>query len=147
MPAARDVAPLHIVTVCVRGRDTYAKRPFGGPEAVLTYLACYTHRVAIANSRLVAMNRHGLTFRWKDYRARSAGKTWRKTMTLTPHEFIRLFLLHVLPDGVQRIRHYGILASGRRANAIARIQQVIAAAGQDRQGPGLGSGRIIRSGR
>jgi len=105
----------------------YAKRPFGGPEAVLAYLARYTHRVAIANSRLVAMDRHGITFRWKDYRARSAGKAWRKTMTLTVHEFIRRFLLHVLPDGFHRIRHYGLLASNRRADTIARIREIIAA--------------------
>ncbi len=105
----------------------YAKRPFGGPEAVLAYLARYTHRVAIANSRLVAMDRHGVTFRWKDYRARSSGKAWRKTMTLTAHAFIHRFLLHVLPDGFHRIRHYGLLASSRRAHTIARIRQVIAA--------------------
>lgn len=106
----------------------YAKRPFGGPEAVLAYLARYTHRVAIANSRLVAMDRHGVTFCWKDYRARSAGKVWRKTMTLMAHEFIRRFLLHVLPDGFHRIRHYGLLASSRRADTIARIRQIMAAA-------------------
>lgn len=105
----------------------YAKRPFGGPDAVLAYLARYTHRVAIANSRLVAMDRHGVTFRWKDYRARSAGKIWRKTMTLPAHDFIRRFLLHVLPDGFHRIRHYGLLASSRRADTIARIRQSIAA--------------------
>jgi hypothetical protein len=106
----------------------YAKRPFGGPEAVLAYLARYTHRVAIANSRLVGMDRHGVTFRWKDYRARSSGKAWQKTMTLTAHEFIRRFLLHVLPDGFHRIRHYGLLASSRRADTIARIKQIMAAA-------------------
>lgn len=106
----------------------YAKRPFGGPEAVLAYLARYTHRVAISNSRLVAMDRHGVTFSWKDYRARSAGKTWRKTMTLTAHEFIRRFLLHVLPDGFHRIRHYGLLASSRRADTTVRIREIIAAA-------------------
>jgi hypothetical protein len=105
----------------------YAKRPFGGPDAVLAYLARYTHRVAIANSRLVAVDRHGVTFRWKDYRARSAGRTWRKIMKLTAHEFIRRFLLHVLPDGFHRIRHYGLLASGCRADTIARIRQMIAA--------------------
>ncbi len=106
----------------------YAKRPFGGPDAVLAYLARYTHRVAIANSRLVAMDRHGVTFRWKDYRARSSGKVWRKTMTLTAPEFIRRFLLHVLPDGFHRIRHYGLLASSRRADTIVRIREIIAAA-------------------
>jgi hypothetical protein len=105
----------------------YTKRPFGGPEAVLAYLARYTHRVAIANSRLVAMDRRGVAFRWKDYRARSSGKAWRKTMTLTAHEFIRRFLLHVLPDGFHRIRHYGLLASGRRAGTIAHIRQTITA--------------------
>ena len=109
----------------------YAKRPFGGPEAVLAYLARYTHRVAIANSRLVAMDRHGVTFRWKDYRARSSGKVWRKTMTLTAHEFIRRFLLHVLPNGFHRIRYYGLLASSRRADTIASIRQIIAAATPD----------------
>ncbi|WP_332687746.1 IS91 family transposase, partial [Devosia sp.] len=103
----------------------YAKRPFGGPEAVLADLARYTHRVAIANSRLVAMDRRGVTFHWKDYRARSAGKTWRKTMTLTANEFIRRFLLHVLPDGFHRIRHYGLLASSRRAATIARVRQIM----------------------
>ena len=82
----------------------YAKRPFGGPEAVLAYLARYTHRVAIANSRLVAMDWRGVRFRWKDYRARSSGKAWIRTMTLAAHEFIRRFLLHVLPDGFHRIR-------------------------------------------
>jgi hypothetical protein len=104
----------------------YAKRPFGRPEA-----ARYTHRVAIANSRLVGMDRHGVTFSWKDYRARSAGKTWRKTMTLTAQEFIRRFLLHVLPDGFHRIRHYGLLASSRRAGTIVRIRQIIAATTPD----------------
>ncbi|MGO4675540.1 IS91 family transposase [Bosea sp. 2YAB26] len=105
----------------------YAKRPFGGPEAVLAYLARYTHRVAIANSRLVAMDRRGVSFRWKDYRARSSGKVWRKTMTVAAHEFIRRFLLHVLPDGFHRIRHYGLLASSRRAPTIAHVRQIIAA--------------------
>ncbi|SDG43875.1 Putative transposase [Bosea robiniae] len=94
---------------------------------MLAYLARYTHRVAIANSRLVGMDRHGVTFSWKDYRARSAGKTWRKTITLTAHEFIRRFLLHVLPDGFHRILHYGLLASSRRAGTITRIRQTIAA--------------------
>ena len=109
----------------------YAKRPFGGPEAVLAYLARYTHRVAIANSRIIAMDRNGVTFRWKDYRARSSGKVWRKTMTLTAPEFIRRFLLHVLPDGFHRIRHYGLLASSRRADTIVRIREIIAAATLD----------------
>jgi Putative transposase/Transposase zinc-binding domain len=98
----------------------YAKRPFAGPEAVLAYLSRYTHRVAISNSRLVSMDERGVSFRWKDYRAR--GQTRHKTMTLTPQEFMRRFLLHVLPSKFHRIRHYGLLANGnRRANlALAR---------------------------
>jgi hypothetical protein len=108
-------------------RVVYAKRPFGGPEAVLAYLARYTHRVAISNSRLIALDDNGVTFRWKDYRARSAatGKEWIKTMKLAPEEFLRRFLLHVLPGGFHRIRHYGFLASGRRAANIDRIRELI----------------------
>ena len=98
----------------------YAKRPFAGPQAVLAYLSRYTHRVAIANSRLLAMDERGVTFRWKDYRAQ--GRTRYKTMTLAASEFMRRFLLHVLPAGFHRIRHYGLLANtGRRMNlAVAR---------------------------
>jgi hypothetical protein len=107
----------------------YAKRPFGGPEAVLAYLARYTHRVAIANSRLIAIDDNIVTFRWKDYRARAAsagGDAWmKKSMTLPAFEFIRRFLLHVLPDGFHRIRHYGFLASGRRVANIAKIRSVL----------------------
>jgi hypothetical protein len=95
----------------------YAKRPFAGPEAVLAYLARYTHRVAIANSRLVSMDEHGVTFRWKDDRLK--GRT-RKTMTLEADEFMRRFLLHVLPAGFHRIRHYGLLANGQRKADLAR---------------------------
>ncbi len=90
----------------------YAKRPFGGPQAVLAYLSRYTHRVAIANSRLIACDRSGVTFRWKDYRAE--GRDRHKVMTLATAEFIRRFLIHVLPHGFHRIRHYGLLASGTR---------------------------------
>jgi len=99
----------------------YAKRPFAGPEAVLAYLSRYTHRVAISNRRLVAFDDRGVTFRWKDYRAK--GRTRYKTMTLAAGEFIRRFLLHVLPTGFHRIRHYGLLANaGRRENlALARV--------------------------
>ena len=102
----------------------YAKRPFGGPEAVLAYLARYTHRVAIANSRLVSLDAHGVSFRWKDYRAQTCGKAWIKTMTLPADEFLRRFLLHVLPSGFHRIRHYGLLAAGARAD-IGRIRTLI----------------------
>jgi hypothetical protein len=105
----------------------YAKRPFAGPEPVLAYLARYTHRVAISNSRLIARDDNGVTFRWKDYRARgkAPGNTWIKTMTLSAGEFIRRFLLHVLPDGFHRIRHYGLLASAVRADNIARLRALI----------------------
>ena len=81
----------------------YSKRPFGEPQAVLAYLARYTHRVAIANSRLIAADKTGVTFKWKDYRIQGAGRY--KTMTLPTHEFIRRFLMHVLPGGFHRIRH------------------------------------------
>jgi hypothetical protein len=105
----------------------YAKRPFAGPEAVLAYLSRYTHRVAISNSRLVSLDDSGVTFRWKDYRARGKepGKAFIKTMTLAAGEFIRRFLLHVLPDGFHRIRHYGLFASAVRAINIARLRTLI----------------------
>ena len=108
----------------------YAKRPFAGPAAVLAYLSRYTHRVAIANRRLLALDERGVTFRWKDYRARARapGGAWIKTMTLAADEFIRRFLLHVLPDGFHRIRHYGLFASGTRAVNIARIRSLLAPA-------------------
>jgi len=101
----------------------YAKRPFAGPAAVLAYLSRYTHRVAIANSRLVALDEHGVTFRWKDYR--SKGRTRHKTMTLGADEFMRRFLLHVLPSGFHRIRHYGLLANGSRKTGLARVRELL----------------------
>jgi hypothetical protein len=104
----------------------YAKRPFAGPQAVLAYLARYTHRVAISNSRLIALDEKGVTFRWKDYRIKSRDRF--KTMTLAAHEFIRRFLLHVLPSGFHRIRHYGLLAGAMRADNIERARQLLAAA-------------------
>ena len=94
----------------------YAKRPFAGPEAVLAYLSRYTHRVAISNSRLLTLDERGVTFLWKDYRAE--GRTRRKLMTLTAEEFMRRFLLHVLPSGFHRIRHYGLLANPTRKKNI-----------------------------
>jgi hypothetical protein len=103
----------------------YAKRPFAGPAAVLAYLSRYTHRVAISNSRLLAMDEHGVTFRWKDYRAK--GKTRYKAMTLSPEEFMRRFLLHVLPGGFHRIRHYGLLANGTRRLNLAAARQFLEA--------------------
>ena len=99
----------------------YAKRPFGGPQAVSAYLSRYTHRVAIANSRLIACDHASVTFRWKDYRAE--GRDRQKVMTLATAEFIRNFLIHVLPQGFHRIRHYGLLASGTRADNIARARR------------------------
>jgi hypothetical protein len=101
----------------------YAKRPFAGPAAVLAYLSRYTHRVAISNQRLMALDERGVTFRWKDYRA--TGKTRHKTMTLATDEFIRRFLLHVLPGGFHRIRHYGLLANAGRREHLARARQLL----------------------
>jgi len=101
----------------------YAKRPFAGPEAVLAYLSRYTHRVAISNRRLIAMNEDGVSFRWKDYRAK--GRTRHKTMTLAPEEFMRRFLLHVLPTGFHRIRHYGLLANAGRRENLAKVRTLL----------------------
>jgi Putative transposase len=102
----------------------YAKPPFGGPEAVLAYLSRYTHRVAISNRRLISLDEAGVTFCYKDYR-RDGAERYR-TMTLATDEFIRRFMLHVLPKGFHRIRHYGLLASaGRKAN-VARARALLA---------------------
>jgi hypothetical protein len=101
----------------------YAKRPFAGPAAVLAYLSRYTHRVAISNRRLVAFDDHGVTFRWKDYRAKA--KTRHKTMTLSAAEFMRRFLLHVLPTGFHRIRHYGLLANASRTHHLAAARALL----------------------
>ena len=115
--------------VLTRARRTewvvYAKRPFAGPQAVLAYLARYTHRVAISNSRLIALDHAGVTFKWKDYRIK--GRDRLKTMTLDAAEFIRRFLLHVLPSGFHRIRHYGLFAGTVRARNIERVRQILAA--------------------
>jgi len=101
----------------------YAKRPFAGPEAVLAYLSRYTHRIAIANSRLLAFDEDTVTFKWKDYRAK--GRERYKTMSLAAHEFIRRFLIHVLPHGFHRIRHYGLFANGGRADNLARARELL----------------------
>ena len=103
----------------------YAKEPFAGPKAVLAYLSRYTHRVAIANSRLVRADANGVTFRVKDYRVDGAGRY--KTMTLATDEFIRRFLVHVLPRGQHRIRHYGFFGNGNRAANITRIRNLLGA--------------------
>jgi hypothetical protein len=102
----------------------YAKKPFGGPQAVLAYLSRYTHRVAISNRRLISADETGVTFKWKDYRIEGPGRY--KTMTLPPHEFIRRFLIHVLPRGFHRIRHYGLFANANRAINIARARELLA---------------------
>jgi hypothetical protein len=101
----------------------YCKRPFGGPKEVLRYLARYTHRVAISNRRLIACDQKGVTFKWKDYRLE--GPERYQVMTLATHEFIRRFLMHVLPAGFHRIRYYGLLASGKRAENIARARELL----------------------
>jgi hypothetical protein len=103
----------------------YAKRPFAGPEAVLAYLARYTHRVAIANSRLIALDEQRVTFKFKDYRAK--GRCRYQPMTLAVEEFMRRFLLHVLPRGFHRIRHYGLLANAARVENLARARALLAA--------------------
>ena len=115
---ARWLAPLRQCEWVV-----YAKRPFAGPDAVLAYLPRYTHRVAISNSRLLALDEHGVTFRWKDYRLK--GRTRYKTMTLDVGEFMRRFLLHVLPGGFHRIRHYGMLANCSRTANLALARQLL----------------------
>jgi hypothetical protein len=105
-----------------------SKRPFTGPEQVLRYLSRYTHRVAISDHRLADVAADQVTFTWKDYRDGSR----IKYMTLAPTEFIRRFLLHVLPDGFQRIRHYGFLANGNRKAKLAHIRQLLPVAPQTR---------------
>src|SRR5471032_2719338 len=115
---ARWLAPLRKCEWVV-----YAKRPFAGPQAVLAYLSRYTHRVAISNQRLVALDERGVTFRWKDYRAKGRGPV--KTMTLSAAEFMRRFLLHVLPSGFHRIRHYGLLANAGRREHLAHVRQLL----------------------
>lgn len=101
----------------------YAKRPFAGPAQVLAYLARYTHRVAIGNSRLLDLDDSHVSFRWKDYREQGGQKT--KVMRLGVGEFIRRFLLHVLPDGFHRIRHYGLFANGHRADKLAMCRKLL----------------------
>ena len=101
----------------------YAKPPFGGPKAVLAYLARYTHRVAISNRRLLRADAQGVTFKFKDYRIDGPGRY--KTMTVHPHEFIRRFLIHVLPKGLHRIRHYGLLANGQREANLDKARELL----------------------
>jgi hypothetical protein len=116
----------HLTPVRKKRWVVYAKPPFAGPEAVLAYLSRYTHRVAISNSRLIRIDDAGVTFGYKDYRR--AGADRRQVMTLTVDEFIRRFLLHVLPRGFHRIRHYGLLAGGARKASLALARQLLGVA-------------------
>jgi hypothetical protein len=113
----------HLAPLRKKRGVVYAKPPFSGPEAVLAYLSRYTHRVAISNRRLIAFDKTGVTFRYKDYRRDGADR--QRTMTLSPDEFIRRFLLHVLPKGFHRIRHYGLLASGSRTANVACARELL----------------------
>jgi Putative transposase/Transposase zinc-binding domain len=116
----------HLAPVRKERWVVYAKAPFAGPEAVLAYLSRYTHRIAISNHRLIAYDEAGVAFRYKDYRC--DGPERQRVMILAPHEFIRRFLLHVLPHGFHRIRHYGLLASSARKANIARARELLAVA-------------------
>ncbi len=121
--AGRDTFAAYLAPLRKCEWVVYAKPPFGRPEAVLAYLSRYTHRVAISNSRLVALDDNGVTFKWKDYRAKRRERY--KTMTVGTHEFIRRFLIHVLPSGFHRIRHYGLFANGGRVRNIARARELL----------------------
>lgn len=123
----------HLSPVRKKNWIVYAKPPFAGPEAVLAYLSRYTHRVGISNSRLLRFDDAGVTFRYKDYRRDSADR--QQTMTLAADEFIRRFLLHVLPRGFHRIRHYGLLASSARKASLARARQLLDVAPHPRDAP------------
>ena len=124
--ADRSAFLRHLSPVRKKRWIVYAKPPFAGPEAVLAYLSRYTHRVAISNSRLLRFDETGVTFRYKDYRR--DGSDRQQVMTLRPDEFIRRFLLHVLPKGFHRIRHYGLLASSARKASLARARQLLGVA-------------------
>jgi hypothetical protein len=135
--AERDAFTAYLAPLRKAEWVVYSKRPFGGPEAVLAYLSRYTHRVAIANSRLIALDDAAVTFQWKDYRAK--GRERAKLMTLAIDEFIRRFLLHVLPDGFHRIRHYGLFANGGRAENIARARRLLDVPAAQREPSDAGS--------
>jgi hypothetical protein len=116
----------HLSPVRKKSWVVYAKPPFAGPEAVLAYLSRYTHRVAISNSRLLRVDEAGVTFRYKNYRLEGTDR--QQAITLSADEFIRRFLLHILPKGFHRIRHYGLLASSARKTSLARARQLLGAA-------------------
>lgn len=124
----------HLAPVRKKRWIVYAKPPFAGPEAVLAYLSRYTHRVAISNSRLIAFDQRSVTFRYKDYRRSGADR--QQVMTLESGEFIRRFLLHVLPTGFHRIRHYGLLAGSTRKDNIALARKLLAIAPPPKEGVG-----------
>ncbi len=124
--ADRRVFVRHLSPVRKKRWVVYAKPPFAGPEAVLAYLSRYTHRVAISNRRLIAFDAAGVTFRYKDYRLR--GPERQQVMTLATHEFIRRFLLHILPRGFHRIRHYGLLAASSRKASLELARTLLAVA-------------------
>ena len=109
----------------------YAKEPFAGPRQVLRYLSRYTHRIAISNHRLLSVDANSVTFKYKDYRIEGPGRY--KTMTLATDEFIRRFLIHVLPKGFHRIRHYGLLANGNRSENIAHARELLAVPAHSKQ--------------
>jgi hypothetical protein len=121
----REAFDAHLAPLKRKKWFVYARPPFSGPAAVLAYLARYTHRVAISNNRIVALDERGVTFRYKDYRRNGQARYGK--MTLSADEFIRRFLLHVLPKGFHRIRHYGLLASAECKANIARARQLMAA--------------------
>jgi hypothetical protein len=123
LEALRDRSHFQSYLASVRDREwvVYAKPPFAGPQQVLDYVGRYTHRVAISNNRLLKIDNGQVVFRWKDYRDRSQ----QKTMTLEADEFIRRFLLHVLPHGFQRIRYYGFLGNRYRQQKLVRCRQLL----------------------
>jgi hypothetical protein len=123
--AERAAFDAHLAPLLKLDWVVYAKPPVAGPDAVLAYLARYTHRVAISNSRLVACDATNVSFKYKDYRAKARAR--HKTMTLATHEFIRRFLIHVLPSGFHRIRHYGLFANGGRVRNIAQARKLLGA--------------------
>jgi hypothetical protein len=136
--AQRDVFAAVLAPLGKTKWFVYSKHPFAGPKAVLAYLSRYTHRVAISNRRLIAADQNSVTFKVKDYRI--TGPDRYTTMTLDVAEFIRRFLIHVLPKGFHRIRHYGLFANGSRAETLARARELLAVAAPsaetDRQAPG-----------
>ncbi len=113
----------HLAPVRTKRWVVYAKPPFAGPQAVLAYLSRYTHRVAISNRWLIGFDATGVTFRYKDYRRDAAER--QQVMTLASDEFIRRFLIHVLPRGFHRIRHYGLLSSSARKGSLALVRKLL----------------------